>query len=324
MKKSILIVGAGAVGQVYAYHLAKAGYQVHLLLREKYIAEAKQGFTLYHLNQDKKRQQPISFNDFMCHSNWDSVAQQTIDQVWLCVSSTALAHVDLLAMKAAIKQATVMVLQPDPADVQRVKQVFDSAQVVAGMINMISYYAPLAGESVPKEGVAFWILPVVPMPVEGAPQALAEVLAVLKSAKIPAVAQENFAAKNVHASSFLMVFLAVLELSDWQFKQLSANKSLLKTMINAQQEVFSALQAEYGTKPNIALTCLKTWMMPMILKVAQHIAPLNMEVYMKAHFLKVREQTLMLLQAYEQRAQQHQVSHEALSGLIKQLYVKSY
>jgi hypothetical protein len=65
-------------------------------------------------------------------------------------------------------------------------------------------------------------------------------------------------------------------------------------------------------------------MMPMILNVAQHIAPLNMEVYMKAHFLKVREQTLMLLQAYEQRAQQHQVSHEALSGLIQQLYVKSY
>jgi 2-dehydropantoate 2-reductase len=160
------------------------------------------------------------------------------------------------------------------------------------------------------------------MPVEGQHQALTDVLAVLKSSKIPAVAQENFAAKNVHASSFLMVFLAVLELSDWQFKRLSANKVLLKTMINAQQEVFAALHAEYGTKPNFALTCLKTWMMPIILNVAQHIAPLNMEVYMKAHFLKVREQTLMLLQAYEQRAQQHQVSHEALSGLIKQLQAK--
>ncbi|MBL0230251.1 MAG: hypothetical protein IPP76_05420 [Moraxellaceae bacterium] len=322
MKKSILIVGAGAVGQVYAYHFAKAGYQVHLLLKEKYIAEAKQGFTLYHLNQDKKRQHPISFNDFICHSNWDSVAQHTIDQVWLCVSSTALVHVDLLAMKAAIKQATVMVLQPDPADVQRVKQVFDSTQVVAGMINMISYYAPLVGEVVPKEGVAFWIPPIVPMPVEGQHQALTDVLAVLKDAQIPAMAQANFAAKNVHASSFLMVFLAVLELNNWHFKVLAHNKTQLKRMLQAQKEVFSALSAEYGTQPSYALRCLKAWMMPSILKIAQHIAPLDMEIYMEAHFTKVRAQTLMLLQAYEQRALQHQVSHEALSGLIKQLQAK--
>ena len=322
MKKSILIVGAGAVGQVYAYHFAKAGYQVHLLLKEKYIAEAKQGFTLYHLNQDKKRQQPISFNDFVCHSNWNSVAQHAIDQVWLCVSSNALVHVDLLAMKAAIKQAMVMVLQPDPADVQRVKQVFDSTQVVAGMINMISYYAPLVGEVVPKEGVAFWIPPIVPMPVEGQHQALIDVLAVLKDAQIPAMAQANFAAKNVHASSFLMVFLAVLELNNWHFKVLAHNKTQLKRMLQAQKEVFSALSAEYGTQPSYALRCLKAWMMPSILKIAQHIAPLDMEIYMEAHFTKVRAQTLMLLQAYEQRALQHQVSHEALSGLIKQLQAK--
>ncbi|MBK8327071.1 MAG: hypothetical protein IPL02_08690 [Moraxellaceae bacterium] len=130
------------------------------------------------------------------------------------------------------------------------------------MINMISYYAPLVGEVVPKEGVAFWIPPIVPMPVEGQHQALTDVLAVLKDAKIPAIAQANFAAKNVHASSFLMVFLAVLELSDWQFKVLAHNKTQLKRMLQAQKEVFSALSAEYGTQPSYALRCLKAWMMP--------------------------------------------------------------
>lgn len=41
MKQQILIIGAGAVGQVYAYHFAQAGHQVHLLLKEKYIPEAQ-------------------------------------------------------------------------------------------------------------------------------------------------------------------------------------------------------------------------------------------------------------------------------------------
>lgn len=319
MKKYILIIGAGAVGQVYGYHFAKAGHQVHFLLKEKYIAQAKQGFTLYHLNQDKKRQQPITFTDFVCHSDWSSVAKQPIDQVWLCVSSVALAGIDFSAMKAAIKQATVVVLQPDPADVQLVKGVIDAEQVVAGMINMISYYAPLTSEVVPREGVAFWIPPLVPMPIEGQKQHLAMVLALLKQVRLPATAQDNFAAKNVHASSFLMVFLAVLELSDWRFKTLAGDKALLQSMINAQKEVFAALSAEYGTQPSIALTCLKTWMMPTLLSAAKHIAPLNMEVYMQAHFLKVREQTLMLLEAYAQRAQIHGLRYEALHGLIERL-----
>lgn len=322
MKQQILIIGAGAVGQVYAYHFAQAGHQVHLLLKEKYIPEAQQGFVLYDLKQDKSRQQAIDFKNFTCHSTWTSVAQQPIDQVWLCMSSVALAQLDFAAMKQAIGQATVVVLQPDPSDVERVQQALGAEQVVAGMINMISYYAPLAGEKVPKEGVAFWIPPIVPMPVDGAKSRLEGVLMLLKSANIAATGQANFAAKNAHNSSFLMVFLAALELSDWQFDILASHKNLLKTMLQAQHEVFAALSAEYGTQAAYGLTVIKSWMIPVILKVARHIAPLNMEVYMQAHFLKVREQTLVLLQAYQQRAQQHQLPHEALSGLITRLIEK--
>lgn len=43
MKQSILIVGAGAVGLVYAYYFARAGHDVHLFVKGEYIAEAEQG-----------------------------------------------------------------------------------------------------------------------------------------------------------------------------------------------------------------------------------------------------------------------------------------
>ena len=122
MKQSILIVGAGAVGQVYAYYFARAGHDVHFFVKEKYIAEAEQGFTLYDLNKDKKRLHPVRFKNFHCHSDWSTVAQQQWQQVWLCVSSTALAQIDLQPMLQAIGDATVVVLQPGLMIFNRLKR----------------------------------------------------------------------------------------------------------------------------------------------------------------------------------------------------------
>lgn len=319
MSKHILMIGAGAVGQVYAYHLAQAGYHVHFLLKVKYLQHAQQGFVLYNLRQDKQRQQAIVFKNVHCHSAWQSVTNVQFSQVWLCVSSSALAAMDLAPMKAAIGEALVVVLQPDPDDVSRVQQVFGTQQVVAGMINMISYHTPLATEQTAREGIAFWIPPVIPMPVDGEEQGVSALLTVLKKANIRASWQKHFAISNAHNTGFLMVFLAALELSDWQFKRLLANKTLVKTMIAAQQEVFAALQAEYGRKANLALRQTKPWMLPTILKLARHIAPLDMETYLQAHFMKVRSQTLLLLGAYMQRAHKHGITVPNLQSLVAKL-----
>lgn len=319
MSEHILIIGAGAVGQVYAYHLAQAGYQVHFLLKEKYLVEAQQGFVLYNLRQDKKRQHPIVFKNFHCHSTWQSVANVQFSQVWLCVSSSALAAMDLAPMKAAVGEALMVVLQPDPDDVTRVQQVFGKQHVVAGMINMISYHTPLATEQTAREGIAFWIPPVMPMPVDGEVEGVSALLAVLKKAKISALWQKRFVISNAHNTGFLMVFLAALELSDWQFRQLSANKTLIKTMIAAQQEVFAALHAEYGSQASIALRQIKPWMLPVMLKVAPHVAPLDMETYLQAHFMKVRPQTLLLLEAYIQRANKRGIAVPNLQSLVDKL-----
>ena len=319
MNEHILIIGAGAVGQVYAYHLAQAGYHIHFLLKEKYLEEAQQGFVLYNLRQDKQRQQAIIFNNFSCHTSWQSLTNIKLSQVWLCVSSTALAAMDLAPMKAAIGDALVVVLQPDPDDVSRVQQTFGKEQVAAGMINMISYHTPLATEQIAREGIAFWIPPVMPMPVDGEVEGVSALLAVLKKAKISALWQKQFAIANAHNTGFLMVFLAALELSDWQFKQLSANKALLKTMIAAQQEVFAALHAEYGSQASMVLRQIKPWMLPVILKLARHVAPLDMETYLQAHFMKVRSQTLLLLEAYVQRANKSGIAVPNLQGLVDKL-----
>ena len=43
----VLLVGAGAVGQVFAKHLQAAGCEVGFLVKEAHAAEARAGFTLH-------------------------------------------------------------------------------------------------------------------------------------------------------------------------------------------------------------------------------------------------------------------------------------
>ena len=43
--KKVLLLGAGAVGQVYGYHLAKAGAEVSFKVRPKYLEETRQGWS---------------------------------------------------------------------------------------------------------------------------------------------------------------------------------------------------------------------------------------------------------------------------------------
>ena len=47
--KKVLLLGAGAVGQVYAYHLALAGAEIGFKVRPKYVEETTAGFDLYEL-----------------------------------------------------------------------------------------------------------------------------------------------------------------------------------------------------------------------------------------------------------------------------------
>ena len=68
----ILLVGAGAVGQVYGRHLQLGGAQVTFFVREKYLESLRGGMPVYPLNKQKVTQQPQLFEDY----NLVSTAQE--------------------------------------------------------------------------------------------------------------------------------------------------------------------------------------------------------------------------------------------------------
>src|SRR5262245_49596595 len=118
-----LIVGAGAVGQVYGHHLARGGAEVAFLVKPKYAGEARAGFTLYPLNaRGRKRTEPVRWRDYRVLTDHDEVAREPCDQVYLTVSSTAVRGDWLPDLARKIGDATVIALQPGLDDREHVLQ----------------------------------------------------------------------------------------------------------------------------------------------------------------------------------------------------------
>ncbi|HLM43186.1 MAG TPA: 2-dehydropantoate 2-reductase N-terminal domain-containing protein, partial [Myxococcaceae bacterium] len=168
----VLLVGAGAVGQVFGRYLQEAGCDVSFLVKERYAEEARRGFTLHELGLFQRASAPGVFSGFDVLVSHQEVAARGWDQVWLCVSSTALRAgnwVDALAR--ATGEATWVMLQPSLDDRDWLLQWIPPERLVSGMIPFISFHAPLKpGERYAKPGTAFWLPPMTRGPFSGPPE----------------------------------------------------------------------------------------------------------------------------------------------------------
>ncbi len=142
----ILIVGAGAVGQVYGLYLQRAGAEVAVYVREKYRAGAEAGFTLYPLHRGTPPQAERFLPSAVCARPEEATAAGPWDQLWLAVSSVAVRGGWLGPLIEAAQPRFVVGLQPGPEERDFLLQHIPAERAVFGGIGMISYQAPLPGD----------------------------------------------------------------------------------------------------------------------------------------------------------------------------------
>ena len=85
---NILIVCAGAVGQVYGHHLSRGGAHVRYFVRERHAAATRAGFVFHPLNRPARERPvraPLAAADVL--TSIDEVKAIAWDQVYLCMSS---------------------------------------------------------------------------------------------------------------------------------------------------------------------------------------------------------------------------------------------
>lgn len=300
----VLIVGAGAVGQVFGHHLARGGAEVTFLVKPAYADDCRRGFTLYPLGRRTPRAQP--FTGFGILTAAAEAAATRWDHVYLTVSSTALGTGSWLAeLVAATGDATIVFLQPNLDDRALLASIVDPARIVDGAIGFIAYHAPLPGEArFAGPGIACWFPPA-PSSYSGA--RAADVVAALRRGKLPARRVRDVTASVPFQSAVLYAYLAALEGAGWSFAELGRGERLPLAGRGAAQAMAIAGQRLARPVPWRFRLAARPLVIRLALRLARRIVPLDLETYLRVHFTKLAEQTRAGMQSY--------VTHGRAAGL---------
>lgn len=310
----ILLVGAGAVGQVYGYHLHRGGAQVTFYVRAKYREGlAQDGMPLYPLKGPDKGK-CIEFRDFGLVSTPAEVAAQgPFDQVWLCMSSTALKGDWLEPLLAVVGEATVVSLQPGLEDGPYLRARMPAERLVQGLIPMISYQTPLPTETRNPPGIAFYTPPG-KNPFSG--PRVGPVVAALKAGGWASKAVPDVARVTALGSAMMIPVIAGLEVGGWQFKAFGRGDGVRLASAALAQTTQIAVP---GFRRALIWLFRRPWTLRFVLFMGERVLPLPLEVYLQYHFTKVADQTRAQLHTFIERGRAAGQPTEAVEALLRRL-----
>lgn len=315
----MLVIGAGAVGQVYGRHAHLGGASVTFFVRDKYRETVSRGFDMYPLNRRNKTE-AVRFDAFETISQIDEVASRTFDQVYLTVSSPALRGPWLGELVRAIGTSTTLVaLQPGQDDLEVILAAGASReQVVSGVITLISYAAPLPGETrFSSPGMAYWFPPLAPSRVSGSEPRVRAVVELLEAGGLPAKRHPDVPRFAAFPTAMLMPFLVALEGVGWKLAALRGDRMRLGA--KGVREAFAVVGLDAGTPPLGARLAARPRMLRIALWFGRRIVPLPLETYLREHFTKVGDQTRLYMAGYIARGHEASVDVTALESLMKAL-----
>jgi len=310
----VLLIGAGAVGLTFGHHLARGGAEVTFFVREKYAAAARAGFDLHRLGLGRRPR----------HERLDGVGVVTTpeeagatawDQVWLCVSSTALAGEWLDDLLGAMPPCTLVALQPGLDDRARLTSLWAEDRLVQGVIMFIAYQSPLPGLEAPlAPGVAFWLPPGSPCPFAGPEPRVREVVQTLKAGGLPAKHDATGPAHAASLSAIMMPNLVALEAESWSLSRFWGSPKR-KLAARAAEEALAIVGRETGRSAGAVLRWATSRMLGPGLRIGRRIMPLPLEAYLAYHFTKVSDQTHAMIAVYIQRGEALQLPVASLVEL---------
>ncbi len=314
----VLIVGAGAVGQVYGFFLQRGGAIVDVLARPRQKEELAEGAILYKM-KGKRGREPMVFQPSIVHTDPRTTTEVQYDQVWLCVSSTALEKgldgggLDVVLEHAG--SATVVVLQNGLHIPAMLAPHVAERQVVSGGIMMVSYQAPLIEGEVDQPGVAFYIPG--PQPFTG--RDAKRVVQLLEAGDCRAEEVDDARTTMAFSSATLMPTITALEGAGWEFSKLR-HGPWAKLASAAATEARDVVAAETGKSAPAALNLVVSPTLKVVSMLAPIFAPFEVEIYLKYHFTKVHDQTVLLIDDYIARAERLGTANEALTTLRTKVF----
>lgn len=314
----ILIVGAGAVGKVFAHHLQLGGARVSLYVRPPRREEALRGYALHRIHTRRSRTSAHFVPDAVVSSERE-LAASAFDQVWLCVPEDALASLD--EVLRAIGDANVVSLIPGAEVRSYLERFVRPDRLVIGEIGFLSYASPLHGSDADYEratpsGTAYYAPPLGSSFCAGRPAS--EIVRTLRRGRFPARVSASTELDLLYSSGFIIPMVAALELSGWSVSVF--RRQNLPLGARAAHEAISALAKRQGRGATQWLLLSRAiWLLRVALFVAPVLAPFDLAAFFRAHFGKLPAQTTSMLGGYLDEARRRAVPTPNLSELATQL-----
>lgn len=311
----VLIVGAGATGTVFGAALAGGGAEVSYYVRPAHRARVTAGLQLYH--QRLFSVAPHRLDNLGVVTSLDEVAAGSWDQVWFTTSSDALRQPWLDPFLPATGRATLVVLQPDPEDIQYVREHGAGDRlIVQGLIEFSAWQSPLPHEDAAQQGIT-WLAPPGHAALFDAQCAeSATIAATLTRGGLRAGIRNDLPAHAARMSAMMNPLIAGLELADWKIQRLRGH-DVLALAVAAAREAVNAESARHGAPVPLAMQALLNGpTVTLVLHLLPWVPGFNAEAFLHYHFSKVGRQTRLLLGTYRRHAENLGMPHQALDQLL--------
>jgi len=293
----VLVVGAGAVGSVYAMAAAQGGAEVTFLVKPKYVASLQNGFELYRLTRKGAIPKPISFKNFKMITDPVDVKKEKWDFVILAVAANTLRQGNWLKnlLSALSPETAVVCLQSGFENKEwLLSQGGQESQIISGLIPFSSFHYPL-GTQTPKETCyGFWVYPLARAQFSGSSPKIKNLVSLLSRGGLASSEVADLRSEVMIPDCVLQSVVAGVEKSGWSIEKFlhGENVSLASRAI---QETLAIQSKVYGianpAKNPIKRQFTQPWFIRLIVNLAVKLAPFDFEAFLKSHYTKIKPQT---------------------------------
>ena len=322
----VLIVGCGAVGQVFGLYLMKAGVELGFYARPASADKLKRaleqgGLPLFQITW-LHRQAPMAhrLENYQVVTNMAESQLFKPDQIWFTTPSPVYYSAWFREFLQEVPSERAVCFAPEGRRPEFIPNNGGDDRLVFGGITFMAWQGDLERSSGLPEGVNYWLPPLPGIPLIGTENACHEVKQLLRQAGFQVTLGKQDSPAQAAVSAVLTAFVAGLELAGWSLKAFRKSPWLKQSALGSRQAVLSQLsKTDIFTKTLLGIPLsspgfyLATHFLPLL-------APFNLEKYLKFHYLKTREQTLTLLDVFVKDGKRRGLPVENILALLEALH----
>jgi hypothetical protein len=319
----ILIVGCGAVGQVYALFLQKAGVELGLLDRpavaEKLAHSLGQGgLPLFQVTY-RHRRDPIEHRLAKFRVIADAAEARLFapDQTWFTVPSPVYYTDWFKEFVRKVPSPRVACFAPEGGRPEFIPEGSGERFVFGGTAFMAWQGGPEAGGG-RAGGINFWRAPL-GIPLAGAREACRDVGQILKQAGFSFTVDKPESRAQACITAAMTTFTAGLELAGWSLAEFRGSPWRGRAAAACREAILGQLPAAGAiARALLGVPVLSAvfWFVSVFLPL---LTPFDLKKYLRFHYTKTREQTLGLLELFAADAIGNKLPVEKIFPLLDAL-----